>query len=531
MQMATTLARAYRRLQIPSRIARIAIAMLTTILTSASAAHAHGGMAGPSEIGPPLLTSGALGFACYWLVILWPSARKRIETPDGSSTKKGNSARMNGHLSTRKSAPMKQTPHLKKVKSKMRLLVAILGLAIGTIVTSSIAFAHGEAGDEPFLKDLTTAFYDVTISPTDIRVGEPVTITGSVRILETWPYTLSPPEKAYIMPVVPGPVFALKDRIVNGQAAPGSFFVEKGGIYQFKMVILGRNPGRWHVHPGIAVEGTGTLVGPGEWVTVQPGAAKFVFPVTLLSGQTINLNSYKGGFVWWWSFAGFLIGVVWMLYWTLTHRTVTNLAVTIQLGVNDDAPDIGLITPRDHMWMNVLAGLTIIMLVIGWTYAAMKYPVRLPQQTDWFTPEYISSGEKMAEVHPGGATYDDATDTLLMNVKVKNLKDSPINLKQYIMAMATFVNGKAEDQAKAGPHDYVGQLEVEPASAIAPGETKDLTLKITSKIFSEERLIPLRDPQQFIAGLLRFENGQGQQEMVVLRTSVIPTQFHSQYLP
>jgi hypothetical protein len=171
------------------------------------------------------------------------------------------------------------------------------------------------------------------------------------------------------------------------------------------------------------------------------------------------------------------------------------------------------------------------MLVIGWTYAAMKYPVRLPQQTDWFTPEYISSGEKIAEVHPGGATYDDATDTLLMNVKVKNLRDSPISVKQYIMAMATFVNGNAEDQAKAGPHDYVGQLEVEPSSAIAPGETKDLTLKITSKIFSEERLIPLRDPQQFIAGLLRFENGQKQQELVVLRTSVIPTQFHSQYLP
>jgi methane/ammonia monooxygenase subunit B len=412
-----------------------------------------------------------------------------------------------------------------------RILASILAVAIGTIINASSVFAHGEAGDEPFLKDLTTAFYDVTISPTEIRVGEPVTITGSVRILETWPYTLSPPEKAYIMPVVPGPVFALKERTVNGQAAPGSFFVEKGGIYQFRMVMLGRNPGRWHVHPGIAVEGTGTLIGPGEWVTVQPGAAKFDFPVTLLSGQTINLNTYKGRFVWWWSFAGFLIGVVWMLYWTLTHRTVTNLAVTIQLGVNDDAPDIGLITPRDHMWMNVLAALTVIMLVVGWTYAAMKYPVRLPQQTDWFSPEFISSGEKMAEIHSNGATYDDATDTLVMNVKVKNLRDSPINVKQYIMAMATFVNGTDEDKAKAGPHDYVGQLGVEPSSAVAPGETKDLTLKITSKIFSEERLIPLRDPQQFIAGLMRFENGQGQQELVVLRTSVIPTQFRSQYLP
>src|SRR5438105_404019 len=204
-----------------------------------------------------------------------------------------------------------------------RILISLMAVAMAAIVGVPKVFAHGEAGDEPFLKDLTVAFYDVSISPAEIQVGQPVTITGTVRILETWPYTLAPPETASIMPVVPGPVFALQDRIVNGQPATGSFFVEKGGIYQFKMVMLGREPGRWHVHPGIAVQGTGTLVGPGEWVTVQPSAAKFDFPVTLLDGQTINLNTYGGPFVWWWSFAGFLIGVAWMLYWTLTKRAVT----------------------------------------------------------------------------------------------------------------------------------------------------------------------------------------------------------------
>ena len=40
----------------------------------------------------------------------------------------------------------------------------------------------------------------------------------------------------------------------------------------------------------------------------------------------------------------------------MPKRTVTRLAVTLQFPVNDDAPDIGLITPRDHMWMNLLAG-------------------------------------------------------------------------------------------------------------------------------------------------------------------------------
>src|ERR1700724_2236251 len=89
------LATAYKRIQISRRIARIGTATLTTMLASASAAHAHGGMAGPAEIAPPLLTSGALGFACYWLVMLWPSAKNRRRTPDGSGPKTGTSARLN----------------------------------------------------------------------------------------------------------------------------------------------------------------------------------------------------------------------------------------------------------------------------------------------------------------------------------------------------------------------------------------------------------------------------------------------------
>lgn len=393
------------------------------------------------------------------------------------------------------------------------------------------AFAHGEAGDEPFLKDLTTAFYDVKISPTAIHVGEPVTITGKVRILDTWPYTLDPPEKAYVTPVVPGPVFALKDRTVNGQQAPGSFFVQRGGVYDFKMVILGREPGHWHVHPGIAIQGTGTLIGPGEWVDVQPSAEGFVFPVSLLSGQVINLDTYEGGFAWWWSLAGFLIGVAWMLYWTLTKRTVTNLAVTVQIGVNEDAPDIGLITPRDQMWMNVFAGITIALLIVGWFYAANRYPVRLPQQTDWFAPKQLPPDAKLAEVEPEGAIWNDGTDTLVMKIQAKNIGTSPITLKEYVMAMTAFVNGTAEERAQAGPHDYVGQLEVEPNAPIAPGETKELTLKISNPILSEERLIPTRDPQQFIAGLLRFQDASGGEQFAVTRISVVPTQFRAQYLP
>ena len=220
-----------------------------------------------------------------------------------------------------------------------------------------------------------------------------------------------------------------------------------------------------------------------------------------------------------------------MVYWTFTKRTVTNLAVTMQLPVNDDAPDIGLITPRDHMWMNVLAGLTVLMLLIGWTYAATSYPVRWPQQTDWITPRHISSGPSIAEARTNGATYDDATSTLTMKVQVKNVADSAITLNRVIIGMATFVPGGEAEQAKAGPREFVGHLEVEPADSIAPGETKDLTVTISSMIFSSARLIPLNDPQQFVASVLRFENTQGDQQLVTVRSGVVPTQFRGQFLP
>src|SRR5215469_13303335 len=245
-------------------------------------------------------------------------------------------------------APRFRSRRLGGAAMAKRMLTWIFAIVMLAFVAPTSVFAHGEAGDEPFLKDLTTAFYDVKITPNVIHVGEPVTITGMVRVLDTWPYTLDPPQTAYITPVVPGPVFALKDRTVNDQSAPGSFFVERNGVYQFKMVILGREPGHWHVHPGIAIQGTGTLIGPGEWVDVQPSASKFAFPVSLLSGQVIDLDNYEGTFVWWWSFAGFVLGVIWMLYWTLTKRTVTNLAVTTQIGVNEEAADLGMITPPDH---------------------------------------------------------------------------------------------------------------------------------------------------------------------------------------
>ena len=315
-------------------------------------------------------------------------------------------------------------------KTALAFLISILGMA-------PAAFGHGEAGDQPFLKTLTCSYYDVSVTPREVAVGETVTVTGKVRVLETWPSHLEWTGRAFFAPVYPGPVFALKDRIVNGQQTPGSVYVEKGGVYEFTYVIVAREPGRYHVHPGVAFQGVGSLLGPGEWVDVTGSSAAFSYPVTLLSGQTVDLNTFHTQFIWWFNFAGFVVGAIWMFWWTLAHRTVTNLAVTAQLPVNDDAPDIGLITPRDHRVMNILAGITLLMLVGGWIYATSIAPIRLPQQTVWLTPKPLSSGDSLAEGKVVSASYDEPTRTLDMTVSVKNISSAPIELRSYICLLYT----------------------------------------------------------------------------------------------
>src|ERR1700680_3234528 len=177
---------------------------------------------------------------------------------------------------------------------KHRLLISTrLGVAalFGTAVCAS---AHGENAQEGFLRMETVTFSNVVFSADTIKQGEDVTITGKATLLDTWPKTLGEPTTGFVNVTAPGPVMLMKDRQVNGVAAPDAIFVQKGKAYDFKVTLTGREPGRCHVHPTFAVEGAGTLIGPGQWITVQD-VGSFTNNLTLLNGQTVNLETYGVG--------------------------------------------------------------------------------------------------------------------------------------------------------------------------------------------------------------------------------------------
>src|SRR6202022_3143338 len=308
---------------------------------------------------------------------------------------------------------------------KQRLLISCMLGVVALMGTAMVASAHGENAQEGFLRMETVTFTNVVFSKDTIKQGEDVTITGKPTLLDTWPKTLGEPTTGFVNITAPGPVLLMKERLVNGMTAPDAIFVKKGNTYDFKLTLTGREPGRWHVHPTFAVEGSGTLIGPGQWITVQD-TGSFTNNLTLLNGQTVNLETFGFGQMSIFQWPGFGLGMAWMLYWTVpaiggaNHRTVSKLPVTLRVPLNTDGQDIGLITKRDHRVSNWLLAATAGLLIVGWVYQSVSFPIKIPQQVFRFTPPEIAQPPQVAQVITKDASFDPLTSTLVMNVDVTN---------------------------------------------------------------------------------------------------------------
>ena len=399
-----------------------------------------------------------------------------------------------------------------------RVLWAALLAGAMLVGSAPAAFAHGERAQEAFLRMRTVAWIDVTYSKTTVRQGETFTITGTAKILDAWPTNLAKgnPNTGYIGIVAPGPVVLLKERTINGVSAPSRIDVQKGKIYEYSMTVAGRRPGKWHVHPAFSVKGAGTLLGPGEWITVEENPDGFDNPVTLVSGGTINLENYQLPFTWIWLVLTFLIGLAWMIYWTVPKRTVTNLAVTSQIPLNTDGMDYGLITKKDHRNMNWFALGTALLLLAGWIYQSAAFPDKMPQQIFQFAPPdpAIASAPAIATVGLGQAAYDADTETMTIEVPVTNTGQTPMDLTQFTTTTLKFTTG-----ATGGP----GVMAVAPSATVEPGSSPtSLTLTIKDPAWEAENLVPIGESQLLVTGILVFETADGQKNYTELEANLKP---------
>lgn len=396
-------------------------------------------------------------------------------------------------------------------------VVAVVAVAIGTTTAS----AHGERAQESFIRMESVAFWDVKFSTNTVKQGEDLTITGTAKLLETWPSNLSGgnPSVCYFTVVEPGAQFVLKDRVINGAQAPQSVFCHKGGTYDFSMTLTGRSPGSWHVHPAVAVREAGTIIGPGTWVTVNEAAGGFSYPIKLLNGQTVDLESYGQWLIVGFSVATFVLGLAWMIMWTWTRPTITRLAVTNQLPLNQDGGDaVGLITRQDHRNTAIIAGATVVLVGAGFLISAFAFPGRIPQQTDWITPPTSEQPASIGEASLTGAVWDPSSQSLTMTAQIKNTGKSQLTLTAFRTSYLTFVNTTARS-----PESGEYQMTATPAGTIDPGQTQTVQIKLPGSVFQQEELLPIGKAQMEVAGVLELTDALGTRNMDTVLTSLTPT--------
>jgi methane/ammonia monooxygenase subunit B len=396
-------------------------------------------------------------------------------------------------------------------------MAALLAVVLGTTPVS----AHGERAQESFIRMESVGFWDIKFSTNTVKQGEDMTVSGTTKILETWPSNLSGgnPSICYLTVVEPGAQFVLKDRVINGIETPQSFYCQKGGVYDFSMTLTGRSAGNWHVHPALAVKEAGTIIGPGQWITVNSSDSGFANNVKLLNGQTIDLEGYGQWLIIGFSLLTFVLGMVWMVYWTWSKPTITRLAVSNQLPLNQDGGDaVGLITRRDHRVTAVIAGVTVVVVGLGFLISMLAYPSRIPQQTDWVTPPAVQQPASIAKAALTDAVWDPSKQLLTMTAQITNTGTSPVTLTAFRTAYLTFVNGAARS-----PESGEYQMNVDPAAPIDPGQTSTITLKVPGNVLLTEEILPIGKAQMEVGGVLELNDSSGTRNMDTVLTSLVPT--------
>jgi methane/ammonia monooxygenase subunit B len=349
--------------------------------------------------------------------------------------------------------------------------------------------------------------------------------------MDAWPSSLAKgqPNTCFMSMIAPGPVIVLKERTINGESMPTRIDCTKGRAYDFSMTFAGRRVGRWHIHPAFAVKGAGTLIGPGAWINVQENPAGFTNEATLLGGKTVNLENYQLPFIWIWLTLTFIIGMVWMIYWTVPKRTIPHLAVTSQIPLNTDGRDYGLITKKDHRNSTIMMLATVVLLGAGWIYQLANFPVKIPQQIIQFAPPDITRPAPFVslEAGKGKAIYDAGKKQVILEATVINNGTQPAQLSQFAVADLTWYNQAVAAAKPSGPQavDTSYPMTVQ-SDTIAPGATQSVTITMPSDIWiHQERLLPIGESQLTVTGLLRFQTPNGDKTDVEVDEPLTPTAF------
>lgn len=400
----------------------------------------------------------------------------------------------------------------------------VLALAVGLLAVLD-AHAHGERAQEPYLRTRTVQFYDLVYDKTSIAVNEQFTVTGKFRLMEDWPDAVSQPEVVFLSTYAPGPVVTRVESTLNGLPARQSFGkLEKGRDYDFKIVLKGRVPGRYHIHPMLSIKGSGPLAGAGEWIEISGSKADFREPVTTMTGEKVdNLEFYGLSRALSWYGVWIALAAFWLLFWLVRPLLVPRW-IALQKGREDL-----LVNGRD-LGVGIALGVVVVGIVFGGYIQAKKaYPYVVPLQAGTNRVEPLPRGRSDVDIKVLKASYDVPGRSMRITARLTNKGSEPLSIQEFTTANVRFINaqapGAAQMMATAVPRVLVarGGLGLSDARPLQPGETREVKIDATDALWELERLVSfLTDVDSKFGGLLFFVNASGERQLAEIGGPILP---------
>ena len=400
-------------------------------------------------------------------------------------------------------------------------LAGVVAAMAATGLYAPAASAHGEKSQAAFMRMRTIHWYDLHWSKEKVKVNDTVEITGKFHVFEGWPESVAEPENAFLNIGIPGPVFIRKESYIGGQLVPRSVRLEIGKTYEFKVVLKARRPGDWHVHTMMNVEGGGPIIGPGKWITVEGSMSDFKNPVTTLTGQTVDLETYNLENTYFWHVFWYAVGLAWILFW-VRRPVFLPRYLLVNAGRADE-----LVSGVDRKVGLGFAAATVLIVIFAMSSANSKYPITIPLQAGTLRGiQPIETPKATLAVKVEEATYRVPGRAMRMKLTVTNSGTRPVRLGEFYTASVRFLDSAVYKDTSGYPEDLLAEdgLEVSDSSPIAPGETRTLDVTASDAAWEVYRLSDIiYDPDSRFAGLLFFFDDAGNRQIVQIDAPLIPS--------
>jgi len=412
---------------------------------------------------------------------------------------------------------------MKLLKDKVAKLsfVALLATVTASMFYTPTAAAHGEKSQAAFMRMRTIHWFDLNWSKEEVAVNDTMTISGKFFVFSGWPETVDKPEISFLNIGIPGPVFIRAGSWIGGQLVPRSVSLELGETYDFKVLLKARRPGDWHVHTMLNVKGGGPIIGPGKWVTVTGSMKDFTNPITTLTGETIDLETYNLDNTYFWHAFWYALGLAWMGYWMRKPMFVPR-SIAVESGKADS-----LISGTDRKVAMGFAAGTIAIVAMSMSSTNEQFPVTTPLQAGLLRGiKSIEMPATSVAVKVEDATYRVPGRAMQMTLTITNNGDSAIRLGEFNTAGVRFMDANVAQDETGYPDDLLAEegLTVSDNSPLAPGQSRTVQVTASDAAWEVYRLADLiYDPDSRFAGLLFFYDEAGKRQLITIDAPLIPT--------